>query len=341
MARVFTDGAEMNDLLFWDITSNGWVVATPWNGLSPLCYGVTGPWGYTFQKNFSSLSELYFRVRVAQGETPDWGAYPALFRCGSTNIAYVYMDKDTHTWRLYIGNTLVASSTKNFVHNLFYLIEVHLKIDDSSGVFQLKVDGDVMLTYSGDTKPGEDTTVDNLYYQFGNYWGVYLDDLAMNDTTGDHDNSWCGDGVVSAIVPSADGNESPTWTGSDENQTDNWALVDDFPSNGDTDYVYHSVSGSGDLEQFNLTNFDMTGKIILRLWPEVRARKTVAETVAFAVGIHPLEDTEDMGDTQDLTLSYARYIGNDYRFLPGTTDPWTQTPLNNLELVIQNAAVEE
>ncbi len=103
-----------------------------------------------------------------------------------------------------------------------------------------------------------------------------LDDVAVNDTTGSIDNSWCGDGHVIALTPNANGDFSQ-FVGSDGDTTANYALVNEIPANT-TSYVESSVSAKKDL--YHLTPATPSLKPddkISRVWVSTTARQQSAD----------------------------------------------------------------
>ena len=135
----------------------------------------------------------------------------------------------------------------------WHKIDVRYKANSIGGL-QLKIDD--KLVYSIDsTTPDE--TISELKFglinpptAFGSSYDIdheiYYDDIAVNDTTGTINNSWCGNGHVCRVVPTANGsviNSIPS-TG------DNYGCIDDTVKD-DTDYVTMSTDGGQDLYLFN------------------------------------------------------------------------------------------
>lgn len=337
MARVFTDGAEMGDTLFWTYPECTAVTADPVPSPSAYCYRNAG----TMYKSFSALSEFYFRERLwlsyARAQDTNW-RIPAFYN-GSTELLRLSI---TDTGRLYVsdsnGSTLaVGSQVLN--SSQWYLLEMRVKIDDApNGVFNLYIDAVEDIDFTGDTKTTAYTTVDTLYYRAGaslgggHYMGV--DDLALNDTTGGVDDSWCGDGVIIKVTPNGNGTTND-WHGSDGDSIDNYALVDDFPSDGDTTYSYHNGADSGVQDQYALSDYNGTDKTILRIYPEARIRKTAAAAHTVKLGTLASGGADAMSAAMNLTTSYARYVGNEQKVNPVDSNPWEEADIDALEFVAE------
>jgi hypothetical protein len=223
----------------------------------------------------------------------------------------------------------------------WYLFEIYFKEADApSGRLTVTVDGNIVIDVTGDTKPAG-TTVDNIFFTTYLNNTMHIDDLALNDTSnadGKNDNSWCGDGIVIRVPPDEDGTSPGNWTGSDADSTDNWLMVDEYPSDGDTTYVYHDATVTGHQEQFHVTSPSMTGKTILRVWPEARARKTAAVTNTLKLGLLGSAG-DDMSAGQALSIgSYTRIVGNNYKTNPVDAGTWLEADINAQEIIIETAA---
>jgi len=83
----------------------------------------------------------------------------------------------------------------------------------------------------------------------GNTCNQWIDDYAINDSTGTDQNSWCGDGKVVLCVPTG-GTQSGSWTGGAGGTTNLWDAVNNTPPIGtasETDLTQiESVDSSGD-----------------------------------------------------------------------------------------------
>jgi hypothetical protein len=331
MTRLFTDGAEMGDVLFWD---------------SGTVYLETGPYssyaywlqGYSsFQKNVPNLTEFYFRQRVMIGDYRDGTTFVA--RKGANNQAYVSTDSSTKY--LTIGtNTLLATSTTRMISRyVWYMEEIYFKYA-VSGSFVVKIDGVVAVSYTGNTTGGGGGNIDNFAYSGGGQDGtIHLDDLALNDTDnsdGKNDDSWCGDAIVLKLTPSGSSATTNNWVNNGGvSASANYLYVDDFPKDDDTTYVYSSASISGNQDQYAMSNLGLGVKKVLRLWTEVRARKSTSDDTYIKLGVLPNGSTDSMSGSIPLTTSYTRITGSPLKLNPATSASWTQADLDGLEAVIE------
>jgi len=129
------------------------------------------------------------------------------------------INKTTHTLRVFRGmGTLLDASSGAYPEDASGYLEIHVVVSDTVGVIQVKLNGALVVDYSGDTK---DTSVANiatigianqntgtLYYCTAHF---HVDDFVMGTT------DWPGQPVVIPVFPDADGTHSD-WTSTDGDQ---------------------------------------------------------------------------------------------------------------------------
>lgn len=324
MASIFRDGAEFGDTLAWDIVGGGVSASNAVVRSGSYAYATNSG---SVQKNFTAISEFYIRVAF---NTTALGANgtPIIWLNGGTTIGRLLYDTGTNTLSVQRGTTTVASGTINFVINNWYLIEVHVKVADVGGAFDVKVDGVTDITFSGDTKPGADTTVDNI--TIGRFAGAgtsYFDDIALNDTTGGANNTWPGDGHIILLKPNGNGDASQL-TNTGGTSVNNYSYVDDIPPDGDTSYVEGTVLNNRDL--YALEDFGVTSVTISNVWVEARARDTVAAGGQCAL-IIKTGGVEYDSSAISLLTTYTAITGTVYDVNPNTTVAWTDGDLDALQ----------
>ncbi len=328
MARVFTDGAEFGDMLFWDTYGNAFVTATQKR---------TGNYSYRFDngnyatKNVSNLSEIYLRFGFYISET-NAHRITVRFRNSTTILLHITQNVSSNKLEAYVNNVLVATGPNIYNTGQWNLVEVYIKIDDSGNI-QTKLNGLSDINYSGDTKPGSDTYVDNLYFinDTGSGGGPWIDDLALNDTGGGSDNSWCGDGHIEILNPITGGTYA--WTGSDGDSVDNYALIDDIPPNSDTDYIKSSTATQQDIH--TLSDFTGAGKIPVRVWAECRAKDNDATSGQIKLGFKTDGTVYLSASARTLSGNYARVIGDDAKVNPFDSGAWEDADLDAIQFVVE------
>lgn len=324
MTRIFTEGAEAGDTLFWTTITNNFIIETTVvriGGRSFVMYDNS-----SVQKNVTAVSEFYFRIAFQFNTNTQ--AHELRWRNSATILGFLRYNTTSKCLDVYTGTgTLVVSGTKVIAVSTWYVLELRVKIDDSTGVIEHKIDGSSQTAFNGDTKPGTDTTVTNLVLASTSN-NFYMDDLGFNDTAGSVDNSWLGDAHIYGLTPNADG-DSSQFVGSDGNSTNNYLLVDEIPSNADTDYVESATLTNKDLYNFaNLPTLP-AGSVVKRVIVETRARELTADGDTFYLGVKS-GSTEGWSSALTLGTSFAPQTAV-FTTNPATSAAWTETEVNAMQ----------
>jgi len=331
MARIFTEGAEAGDILFWTTVAGNSITNTTTNArIGGRCFVINNN---TSGKRTLGASPSEFYIRFALQVASDTVTYKFAWFSGATELGSIRRNTSIQCLDIYTSTgTLQVSGTKPILKDTLYVIEAHIKIADAGGVIEFKIDGVTQTGFSGDTKPGAATTIDTIHFETTGTNVMYLDDMALNDTTGGADNSWCGDAHIYALTPNGNGNANQ-FTGSDGNSTDNYLLVDEIPSNSDTDYVQDATSGHKDLYTFtNLANIP-AGASVVRVIVETRTREITAAGDAIKLGVRSA-GTESFSSNIVVGVSYQAQKA-EFLVDPATGVAWLQTAVDALEAGVQ------
>lgn len=327
MARIFTDGAEdpRGDL--------EWVNTGANRVTSPVRSGVYA-WrlyntGNSMYRLFTASDEFYFRVAWHNTDGTADPNESIAFCSGTTILVALRLDVVNKFFRVLVGSTQVAVGTFSWNPDTWYLLEFHIKIADTGGIIQMKVDGIMDIDYTGDTKPSTQTTIDNLYLRGLGNEHIKVDDIAINDTSGAADNSWCGEGRV-IYLPDDSAGDSTQLT---PNTGENWAAVDERAHDSDTTHVEGSTVDNYDL--YNLIASGLaTGSTILRVIPVAVARDTIANGGKIQIGIKT-NSTEYWSADKTLAVTYTGQDGNEYLVNPQTGVAWTIAELDALQVGVK------
>jgi hypothetical protein len=327
MARLFTTGMECGDVLDFDGGRSAAAHST--TVAKTGTYSVRVGNGYARRLvSPSPNNEIYMRawthiVAVGTGN-PILAAY-----LSDGNSVQLYWNDVSKKLELRRHTTMVADLVGGTRFNEWRMYELYAKIAEApDGILTLRIDGVQALTFTGDTQAGSVSEI--IYVSFGgsaNY--TYFDDVAVNDTSGAADNSWCGDGRVIAIKPNAAG-DVDDFTPS---AGDNYECVDEVPYNT-TDYNESATDGHLDL--FNLEACGLSGVDILGVDVKWMALKTVAngdqQRAVIKTG-----GTEYDGSDQGFDTTYTRLIET-WRTNPDTAVAWTTADLDALQAGYENRA---
>ncbi len=326
MGRQFTDGGEAGDILLFSTSSN--LTNTTTNArIGGRCYVITSNGSWT-KPLPTPVAEGYFRW--AMFFTASNASFKLQFNNAGVELGSLRRNTTSNCMDWYTSTgTLVASGIVPLLASTMYLFELHYKIADSGGIYDLKINGmpETGATYTGDTKPTAATTVDTMVCTCvtGN---THFDDMAFNDVSGSVDNSWCGDGHIYGQVVNGNGDSSQL-TGSDGNSTDNYLLVDEIPSNSDTDYVSGATVGFKDL--YAVTNLSgiVTGSTISRVIVEARTKELAAESDTIQLGVKS-GGTEAWSSDIIIGLTYGRQAA-EFLVDPSTSAAWTLANFDSIQ----------
>jgi len=326
MTRLFTEGFESGDVLGFDAQYADVVASTAYKRSGNYSAFFTRASDRYLIKNVAEGSEFYFRLAFFYPLTGGANENAVFWKNNTTTLGSVVCGLSTIT--LKVGTSAVATgSYSQTLDGSWHLLEIHIKLDNSVGVIETKLNGILVASFSGDTIPSTITTIDRMYIgDAASTYDVYYDDIAINDASGSVDNSWCGDGHVIALTPSGVGNASELTPSSG---SVNYLMVDEVPSDGDTTYVSGSVAETKDLYNFTPTGLYSGSHVVLRAFVETRTRDTSGSAPFATViqsGSSVVEET-----AQYTTLSYASYKGTDNYLNPATGLAWTVDELDALQ----------
>ncbi len=336
MTRLWTDGAEMGDLLWLDYHDADHSITSTNPGSGIFSYAFFS-WTPAY-RTVPACSEIYVRTRYRSPGIGPIGTAPGfpLFMSDDNIVAVVGHNEDGFI-DAYIGSDIVATGGYQIAGGIWYLFESYLKIADSGGRFIVKQDGVVIIDFTGDTKFSTYANINRIGWRgghnggpLGSLWG-YFDDLAANSVGGGSENSWCGDGRVELLRPNAEG-DTLQWVPS--TGTTHYQMVDEFPHTGDADYVYTTQAAKQDM--FNLGTFNDTNKIVDRIWVEARAKDNSAGSGQVKVGFKTGSTVYLQSTAVTLPAAYTKVVGDITNINPVTGLAWTKTDLDALQVVIES-----
>lgn len=161
--------------------------------------------------------------------------------------------------RAYDGaaGTLGTTATGIVSTGAWYYLEMKVKIDNSTGTVEIKLNGAQVLNLTGlDTQTSTSAVVAEIYLRGFNGVSAYFDDLYICDVAGSLNNDFLGVVAVTALVPDGAG----TNTGLTPSTGANWQNVDEIPPDDDTTYNQSTATGQTDTYDFGAAA--VTGTIL-------------------------------------------------------------------------------
>jgi len=149
------------------------------------------------------------------------------------------------------GSQLAVTTSLALTVSTWHTYELSVVVGNS-GSYDLHVDGQSVLSASADTQPGSSAFVDvvRIGKNVNSSMLPMFDDLVIDDQAGAFLTDW----KINTVFPSADS----VVDGTPSTGSDNYAVVDENPANGDTDYV---GSTSGDEDRFSFPSVSGTNVV--------------------------------------------------------------------------------
>jgi len=326
MARVWSEGFEMNDSVGY--TTTGYI-----SGVLVLDSNQ-----YFYNTLASGISEGYFRMRLYFTSTISGGWVELYIKNGATTLATI---RFTALSPITVScNGMTDTGSFSLLELAWQEIEIHYKIDDTTGVLEINYEGTgIDCSVSGDTKVGTNSTFNQIYFFAVNSTGSntkYIDDIALNDTAGGVDDSWCGDGRIIRLTPNDDVTTELTQFPA---LTDHHADVDEYPADGDTTYVQGTVVDEEDLYELSASGLVAADvDTINRVWVESRSKDTVAsggEVALFIVS----DATEGTGADVVLSTTYnTKVMSQEFLQDPDGPAAWSVAALDALRAGVRTRA---
>lgn len=245
---------------------------------------------------------------------------------GATVLGYFIWNATTNKIEAYVGATLVATGTFAMPASVWHLFEFRILIADAGGIIQTKVNADLDINFSGDTKPGAETAISSIKL-FGTHASARWDDIAINNTAGAQDNSWPGNAEIKSLVPMGVG--TYTQIANVVGDATHWGAVDEAAPDGDVTYVWDDDLGVNRKDSYLMTNPPALTGVIQRAIVYAIAKQDIAGAANIATFIKS-GATESTGATNGLTMAYAAYK-TEYLTDPNTGLAWTEAGLAALE----------
>ena len=363
MARIFQDGFELGVPAQHGTTVVGAYLDSMWQfnqdsvHASTRSLGVqtgvsnSGDYALRIRSQFPYLLSVYRNLGQNLTEHYDRVEFRALVEEAGTECVYHYRDvnfdvvasiriDEQYALRMFVGTTEVGTIAEAITPEVFARIESRYVVDDTSGHFEVKVNGNSLFSWSGNTDPL--TTGNIRYLCLGKIVATdtnitfYYDDIAVNDTTGTVNNSWCGKGSILLLKPKGVGNYSQFTPSAGFN----WECVDEVPHDGDTTYVESATAD-------HIDTYDMEELIAdLAIDPTDLVVKAVQVCLTGryeGVDAHlaPMlrsGTTDHEGTQMTMASSYYRLFAEMFSINPFTSAAWTYEEVDALEAGIKHKA---
>lgn len=194
-------------------------------------------------------SEGFQMFGVSHAAYGDGNAWQVSFYPGSGGTISVYRST----------NVLLATSAPGVIRAGWNYYEAKVLIHPSAGTVYLRINGNVVFNLTGLNTQGWATDATWAWVKWS-FPGGSLDDVYICDGSGSVNNDVLGECRVIALLPVTDAVDPGTHADfACSTGTDHGAMVDEWDSNEDTDYVTSDTPG--DMDSWNYPALGYTGDI--------------------------------------------------------------------------------
>lgn len=219
-----------------------------------------------------------------------------------------------------------TTNTLDLQVDTWYYLEVKIFCDETSGTFEMHLDGEEVLNYTGDTQySGAWDLYSHIGFKTSYYCDLFIDDLYICDGSGNTNNDFLGTCNVKTLSPSSD--VSGNWTPSTGNAM--YATINEDVQ--DANYISSNVSGSQAI--FETNNLAPVGDV-------VGVAITTDSQISGNLYKHPKLLTQNgSGDVQtsaNIVPGLDNPIGHLIMLEKNPDgDEWTRTNINDLRIGVE------
>jgi hypothetical protein len=329
MSRIWQSGFDARDPALADISGTPtYSTSTTRGSWSSASFNADGT-GCQFQIPGGPYTEIYLRFGFYSGVINSTVRNVITFRtAAAADVAFFSVITAGPQYQLR-SSTGGQTITWNPLPSTWYLVEIRIKVaTTSTGILELKVDGTTIGTV---TNANNGTVGIDRWVEGNGFNSAFIDDMVINDTAGGSNNSWPGDGRVTAHFPNAAGDSTDLSLGGSSPAATNWQSVDEHPpvvANYGVDYVAGLTIGNDDL--YNVEAADSNMGAVKAV--QVRATAQKSDAGAASLGLQVKSgSTTDEETPHALTTSWASYT-DIWDTNPDTAAAWTKTNIDALQI---------
>lgn len=180
---------------------------------------------------------------------------------------------------LVVNSVVQGSASIAITDSSWHRVELSITTDATPSNYtaaELRVDGSTVATWSG-TQALESVS-SNFTFGWEGAPGankiIYIDDVAMNDSTGAAQNSWCGDGKIVLLKPISDNARGTGWVNDANAASGFFNATDNTPPVGIAD-----TTGSTGLHQIRNGTANANSSVDLNMTTYTNAGIAAADTI--------------------------------------------------------------
>lgn len=332
MALLFIDGFDAGDYAQkW--SPSGTVSSSTVSRLGVGRTALVSGTGASLKKSFAPTAQVFVGFAFTTNNAVAMNG-PALYiqsDGGATSHVLVGWNGGVLTvWRgtASAGNILATATVTEPQNSVSWVhIEVAATIHDTTGTVVVRVNGEQVLSFTGDTRnAGTSTLIDGVSIIRPPSQGIYVDDFYLCNGEGATHNTFLGDVRVHTVVPTGAGSSTQLTPSTGAN----WAAVDELPYSA-TDYVSSATAGQKDL--YALGDLPASPGTIVAVQHSVVGKKTDA-------GARSIKPLAKVGGTEYAGAASALGTSDGTATVtlaasPATSAAWTASEVNGMEIGVE------
>jgi len=226
-------------------------------------------------------------------------------------------------WNLTGTPAQIGSSSSALSTGTWYRIELSCLIAaGAADAVELRLDGATVASQSGfslsDTVPGEMEL--GVFQDPGSSLNVFVDDVALNDSTGGDQNTWPGAGNIVLLKPTADSAVAAGWTDDAGSGTNIFDAVANTPPQGIADttsstglhQIRDATTGANEAYDATMTDYTTAGV------PSGATVNVVDPVISTAAPVSTSAKVGQVGVVSNPAIAVINLTGNSGQFWSGT-----------------------
>jgi hypothetical protein len=294
--------------------------------------GLTHTTSSFMQKAVSNKQTLIVGIAIKLDSTKGWNLIE--FRDSTTVQLGLYTDASNQII-IKRGTTTLENTGYAIPTDTWIYLEFKGTIDNSSGSYELRINGDTKASDSGiDTQQTGNAFANSVVFLFSGIGASnhYLDDIYIFDDSGSFCNNFVGDVHVEAIFPDGAGYVTD-WVANPD--VDNYLNVDETDPDGDTTFV--ATSGVGFMDSYEFGSLVALSGSVYGLQVNTWAKKDDVGSRTLNVITRPTSTTYSGATPISLGNTYGYSVFH-FESNPETATYWTIAEINAAEFGIKEEA---
>lgn len=322
---LFFDGFDAQDFANRWSTGNSPAASgtTPWGAGASVQINVGGG-GNSIARSFTASAPVIIGCQLRQGGLTGFSMMRLYGDNGATQHCSIITNSNGTSAVVRADGTVLFTGSTVIAANNFYFFEIKYTVHPTAGYAELRINGVVQGTFTGNTKNGgTNNSIDRVHFTSSNFDGNYwIDDVYVADNNGSRNNDFLGMVRVQTLLPNGAGSSTQFTPTSGANYT----TVNDVPDNTAT---YNSDTVAGHRDTYAMGDVGAATGTVFAVAQTMHARQLDAGTATIKQA-QKSGATVSYGATRTLGATMAAYTDL-FETNPASGSPYTVAEVNALE----------